>query len=154
MSISVLSAAKHIGVLSDWSKTNLELQKIIYLAHMIHLGENGLESPLVQGYFEAWDFGPVHPDLYHKVKIFGAGRVRNIFHGYPDLSEDEPEAETLTSTYEMISNYSGSRLIAITHWENGAWYYNYDPDYSSKIIPNEDILKEYNNRVERDREGA
>ena len=53
----------------------------------------------------------------------------------------------------MVSNFSGSRLIAITHWEGGAWFNNYDPEYSSKIIPNEDVLEEYNKRVERDQEG-
>jgi len=155
MSISVLSAAKHIGNLSGWSKTNLELQKIIYIAHMIHLGNNGSEMPLVEGYFQAWDFGPVHPELYHRAKIFGASPVENfIFHDHPDLTENESEKETLDSTYQMISNYSGSRLIAITHWEEGAWYENYDPNYSSKIIPNEHILKEYENRVKRVSDGV
>ncbi len=150
MSISVLCAAKYIGNLSDWSKTNLELQKIIYLAHMIHLGEYGLDSPLVKGHFQAWDFGPVHPELYHKAKIFGAEPVINIFRRYPNLDESTLEAKTLSTTYDRISDFSGSRLIAITHWEDGAWFNNYDPDYSNNIIPNEDILEEYTKRAKRD----
>lgn len=94
MSISVLSAAKYIGELSGWSKTNLELQKIIYLAHMIHLGEHGLDSPLVKGYFQAWDFGTVHRELYQKAKNFGAEPVINIFRRYPNLNEIAPERIT------------------------------------------------------------
>ncbi|RWO77206.1 type II toxin-antitoxin system antitoxin SocA domain-containing protein [Mesorhizobium sp.] len=67
MTLHVLSAAKHLAKQSGWSLSNLELQKILYLAHMFYLGRTG--EPLVSGHFEAWDYGPVHPDLYHRVKV-------------------------------------------------------------------------------------
>lgn len=146
MSISVLAAAKHIGGLSDWSKTNLELQKIIYLAHMIYLGENDLKSPLVQGNFQAWNLGPVHPILYHKAKIFGDNPVQNIFRSVVDLQSDQPEAQTLELTFSALSNFSSSDLVAITHWEKGAWAKNYEPEVRGITIPNSDIIAEYEKR--------
>ena len=145
MAISVLSAAKYIGQLSSWSKTNLELQKIIYIAHMFHLGKHG--SPLVYGNFEAWNLGPVHPELYRKTKIFGNKPVLDIF-TVERLHNETIEAITLRNTFDEISGFSGSRLVAITHWEGGAWAKNYEPGYGIEIS-NEEIIEEYEKRKER-----
>jgi uncharacterized phage-associated protein len=50
--------------------TNLALQKLLYFAHAIFLIEQG--RPLVSGYFEAWEYGPVHPATYQAFKSAGA----------------------------------------------------------------------------------
>jgi len=42
-----------------WKITNLALQKLLYFAHGIHLTKT--KEPLVSGYFEAWQYGPVQP---------------------------------------------------------------------------------------------
>ncbi len=146
MSVSVLSAAKFIGDISDWSKTNLELQKIIYIAHMLHLGEQ--ESVLVEGNFQAWYLGPVHPDLYHHAKVYGSEKVQNIFNAFASLDVDSPESRTLKRAYGLVGGFSGSRLIAITHCNYGAWEKNYKPGARNIVIPNVDILNEYHKRVE------
>ena len=146
MTIHVFAAAKRVGIKTDWSKSNLEMQKIIYIAHMMHLGNS--MGPLVDGFFQAWDLGPVHPDLYHKAKIFGADPVKNIFRTI-DVPENTPETGSLDNTLNIISCYSGTKLVAITHWESGAWYENYIPGKKHIVIPNVDILKEYNKRVAR-----
>jgi uncharacterized phage-associated protein len=41
MSIPAYSAARYICARGDWRVTNLALQKILYLAHMVHLGRTG-----------------------------------------------------------------------------------------------------------------
>lgn len=146
MAISVLSAAKFIGELSGWSKTNLELQKIIYIAHMFHLGKHKL--PLVYGNFEAWNLGPVHPDLYHKAKVFGDKPVQDIFNT-EKLFQDGMEAITLKETFDEVSDFTGSRLVAITHWEDGAWAKNYEPGNHGIVITNEEIIEEYEKRTTR-----
>ena len=46
--------------------TNLALQKLLYFAHALFLIER--KRPLVSGYFEAWEFGPVHPAVYQSFK--------------------------------------------------------------------------------------
>ena len=63
MTTSVLTVAKRLGEQSDWSLSNLAMQKLSYIAHMVHLASFDGE-PLVFGNFEAWDLGPVHPQLY------------------------------------------------------------------------------------------
>ncbi len=145
MSVSSPSAALFLADLLDWSRSNLELQKILYIAHMLHLGQQN--APLVEGNFQAWYLGPVHPKLYHKFKIFGAKPVRNIFSTVEDIDEYSSEANTLLKTYDIVKSFSGPRLIGITHWDHGAWAKNYEPKTRNIIIPNKDILDEYYKRV-------
>ena len=51
--------------------TNLALQKLLYFAHGIFLNESR-GKPLVSGYFEAWQHGPVRPAAYKAFKGAGA----------------------------------------------------------------------------------
>ena len=44
---------------------------------------------------------------------------------------------------------AGAQLVAITHWQKGAWAKHYRPEVRHCIIPNSDILKEYRARFER-----
>jgi uncharacterized phage-associated protein len=93
MAISVLSAGRTLCELRGWSVSNLELQKILYLAHMYYLGRHG--GPLIREEFEAWDYGPVVPELYHHVKGFGGGPVRNVFHWIDPVAPNTPEYAAL-----------------------------------------------------------
>ncbi len=147
MPISAFAAAKHIGKMSDWSKSNLEIQKILYIAHMLHLGN--WQKRLVQEHFQAWDLGPVIPVLYHKAKIFGADPVKNIFRSVSDLDGSQPEAKTLHSTFNIVCGHTGGQLVAITHCKYGAWYKNYQPGALHVVIPNEDIIEEFKERQRR-----
>lgn len=140
MTVSVLRAAKHLAEKSDWTLSNLEMQKLLYLAHMFHLGRTG--DPLVHGNFEAWDYGPVHPSLYHFAKVYGADPVQNIFYQVPDLPEGS-EREIIDEAYEHLGKVGPGRLVRATHRSNGAWEKNYDPNIKNQIIPNEDILREF-----------
>lgn len=144
MSVHVLQAAKFAAVRSDWTLSNLELQKIIYIAHMFHLGI--YETPLVDGDFEAWDLGPVHPILYHHIKRFGAGPVTRIRSRNGDI-EDGSERTLLEQAVDSLRKKTGSQLVAITHWNDGAWARNYRPGVRNRKIPQEDIIDEYRRRT-------
>lgn len=141
MAVFVLSAARRLATRSGWTLSNLELQKIIYLAHMFYLGRTKGE-PLVMGNFEAWNYGPVHPDLYHRVKIFGSEPVQNIFHGTSEMA-DGPERKILDEAYDSLGKLGPGKLVHATHRLGGAWETNYIPGTRHRIIPNADILKEY-----------
>lgn len=140
MSIHVLSATKYIAEYSGWSMSHLRIQKMIYLAHMFHLGGND-GAPLVDGNFEAWDYGPVHPVLYHKAKVFGADDVKNIFRSYSELEEGS-EKYHLEVMCSSLKEFTGAQLVAITHREDGAWAKNYVPGARGIVISNEDIIEE------------
>jgi uncharacterized phage-associated protein len=78
MTASVFSAAHRICERSGWRLTNLSLQKILYIAQMVYMGEHA-GARLIDTEFEAWAFGPVSSPLYHKVRAFGAGAIENVF---------------------------------------------------------------------------
>ena len=144
MAVSALSAGKRLGEHSGWTLSNLAMQKLLYIAHMYHLGKHDA-APLVSGQFEAWEYGPVHPTLYHAVKRFGADPVENIFKSVRAMREGT-ETRLLDAAVDQLSD-STSRLVAITHWDKGAWAANYVPGERGIPITNEDILKEYTERL-------
>lgn len=144
MAVSALSAAKTVCELRDWNVSNLELQKVLYIAHMFHLGRTG--QPLVAEGFEAWDYGPVAPELYHHVKGFGSGPVRNVFHWIDGVPVDAPEYAVLNEVADAARKASASKLVAITHAKDGAWAAYYLPGFRGISIPDDSIAEEYNKR--------
>lgn len=141
MTVSILSAAKRLGAISGWSLTNLEMQKILYLAHMFYLGRTNGE-PLVSGHFEAWDYGPVHPQLYHRVKIFGRNPVQNVFVDAPDIQDGE-ESKIIDEAFAQLGNLGAGQLVNATHRTGGAWHINYVAHSRGNVISNTEILNEY-----------
>lgn len=147
MAVNSLVAARKVGELREWNATNLEINKILYFASMVFLGRNGAENPLVTEHFEAWDYGPVLPSVYHRAKVFRNQPVEAIaFRSQPDLVTGL-ESAILEETVEMLSDKSAGELVAITHWESGAWAKHYCPGGKGILIPNHDIFQEYQDRV-------
>lgn len=143
MTILALQAAKHLSRNSDWRYSNLELQKLIYVAHMFHLGEE--KKPLVYGNFEAWEYGPVHPELYHFLKIFGARPIPKtfgLFKFVEDLTKGT-EAYWLEDTAEAFPPGNGPRLVAMTHRNGSAWTNFYKDTSIGTVIPEKAIIDEY-----------
>jgi uncharacterized phage-associated protein len=91
--------------------THIALQKLLYFAHGLFLIER--KRPLVSGYFEAWEFGPVHPAIYQAFKgardkpiTFRATR-KNIVAGEltPIATLDAPEVQAHIS--RIMAQYGG-----------------------------------------------
>jgi uncharacterized phage-associated protein len=141
--VSALAAARHMCARSDWSLTNLQLQKMLYLAQMIYLGKTG--EPLFNGTFEAWDYGPVLPVVYNQVKSFGSGPIRDVFFGARAIT-DESRCEMLNEACDQLSQKTAGQLVNITHWSKGAWAQHYVPGTRGVIIPNAAILQEARDR--------
>lgn len=145
MPVSVFSAARHLCERGGWGLTNLKLQKILYLAHMIHLGEK--HAPLINERFEAWDYGPVAPDLYRQVKAFGSAPIRNVFHGFT-APQDAEVLNSLNEVQDQVGHLTAGQLVQITHRPGGAWDTHYIPGAMGVRIPNEAILLEYQERLQ------
>jgi len=151
MPVSVFSAARHLCEQSGWTVSNLKLQKIIFLAHMVHLGEK--QRPLITEGFQAWDYGPVSHPLYQRVKAFGSSPIRNVFHGDPTIS-DSDALEVLNDVYRQVGGWSAGRLVDETHRPNGAWERTYIPGAMGIPIPDDVILAEYRARLAEQGPGA
>ena len=141
MAISVSSAARFVCELGDWKVTNLQLQKILYISHMIYMGKRNGER-LVDASFEAWDFGPVIPSLYKIAKAYGSKPIRTGFYDAIDISELREGIE-LNKVCKTLLKTPSWKLVDFTHRVGGAWDKNYIPNMKGIDIPDRDILQEY-----------
>ena len=141
--IPAMEAARYLCVLSSWGPTNLAVHKILYIAHIYHLGHT--DEPLIPECFEAWDLGPVVPNVYHKLKVFGSKPIRNVFTSSDDPDEGS-ERDILIEAAELSKRTPGE-LVNITHWEKGAWAECYQPGAHGIVIPNDAIKREYIERT-------
>lgn len=146
MTVSALSAAKTLCELRDWSLSNMALQKVLYLAHMVRLGESD-GTPLINAKFEAWDYGPVVPEVYRRVKPFGSGSVRNVFHWIEAVHSGTADYRALKEASDGTISMTPGQLVSMTHWDRGAWAKHYLPGVRGVVIPNSDILDEYRART-------
>lgn len=145
MAVSIESVARTLGRLSGWTLSNLELQKIAYMAEMIYLGRTG-GRPLIREDFEAWDNGPVVPELYHKAKAFGSRPVRDVFSA-PTLVAGTPEYQAVLDAYNLLHDRNPGQLVGMTHRRNGAWARRYRPGAKGVKIPKQYMLEEYISRT-------
>lgn len=139
------SAARYICDRSGWTVSNLSLQKLMYLAQMIYMGRSGGQR-LFDGRFQAWDYGPVEPSLYHKVKGFGSAAVQDVFSEARSFEKSDPRRVVLDDVCSRFLNFSPGDLVEITHADFGAWAKHYIPRARNIGIPDEDILEEYRHR--------
>ncbi|KQN25891.1 hypothetical protein ASE86_06780 [Sphingomonas sp. Leaf33] len=149
MALSIFQVARTIGDLSGWTKSNLELQKIAYVAEMIHLGRTG--RPLTDSDFQAWDRGPVSPDLYHWAKMYGSKPVdASLFRHVTPLSPVLEEYRSIADAYEAMKSLSPWQMVDATHQANGAWAAHYHAGRRGVAIPKTAIQQEYHARIIED----
>jgi uncharacterized phage-associated protein len=108
--------------------TNLDIQKLVYLVHGAFLQKTG--KPLVEGEFEAWQYGPVHRVLYNAFRsaadgpIDGPARKLNpLTRTLVDLPRlDDPEVEdVLDSNLGNFLSLPTHALVQLTHAPGTPW---------------------------------
>jgi uncharacterized phage-associated protein len=113
--------------------TNLALQKLLYFAHGIYLIQT--KGPLVSGYFEAWQYGPVHPAAYRSFKEAGSEPIDFRARGQDPLTGQTrelglPDDARLTSLIQQVLNSYGrmppGRLVDLSHAKDSPWAYVVD----------------------------
>lgn len=144
MAVSSIEAARFLCKASGWTLSNLKLQKMLYLAQMSYIGKNNGKT-LIDDTFEAWDYGPVLPDVYRQVKMFGSASIKDVFYGVADI-ENTHEGRFLKSAWESLRKMTAAQLVAITHWSEGAWASVYEPGKRYIEIDNDLIAAEYKHR--------
>jgi uncharacterized phage-associated protein len=109
--------------------TNLTLQKLLYFAHGMYLASTG--SPLVGGYFEAWTYGPVHPQVYGAFKRAknGAIHFRAVRKDYVTGTSLAVAPITSSIAKKITADVVGAlgklpttRLVALSHAADGPWH--------------------------------
>lgn len=152
----VLDATAERGV----SVTNMALNKILYFSHGWHLAVH--DAPLISVSFEAWDYGPVLPLLYHQFKGFGDREIstratqidlasgRNVEVEYRLAEEPRDHLDVMI---EFYGPKSGPTLSHLSHDPAGPWAtVRQSANHPSMLIP-DDLIKAYFSLKLRSRKG-
>ena len=108
--------------------SNLALQKLLYFAHARHLIDT--KQPLVTGYFEAWQYGPVHPAAYKAFKAAGEALIsfratrRDPLTGQQSELEIPNDAAVEKLIRWVIVSYghlTPGRLVEVSHAKGAPW---------------------------------
>jgi uncharacterized phage-associated protein len=112
---------------------HLVLQKLLYFAHGLFLVER--KQPLVLGYFEAWQYGPVHPAIYQAFKASGDQPInframrQNLVTGELCSIPLPSKPDVRNHVARVIAQYGGltpGRLVDISHAKGAPWRFVVD----------------------------
>ena len=121
--------------------TNMQLQKLVYIAHGYSLALLG--RPLFSDNVHAWEFGPVVPTLYKPLRKYGAGFVTEpVLTADSPVREESEEMSIIRSVWNAYGRYSGPQLSAITHQEGTPWSKVWASNERG-VIPNDLISQHY-----------
>ena len=107
---NVFDIASYITNIIEVDK--LKLQKLLYYTQAVSLVR--FNKPAFSEKIEAWEYGPVVPEVYHKVKRYRTPLKIN-------RATNEPINTDIIQSVDMVLKYfgemSGMTLIVITHSE-------------------------------------
>ena len=85
MVYSVITIAnKFIDLAKEEYLTNMQLQKMVYIAHGFNLALR--DTKLYYEDTRAWNFGPVVPELYEELRQYGSNQVTEKINTPPQYS--------------------------------------------------------------------
>lgn len=133
-----------LGIESGKPVTPMKLQKLIYLAHGIHLARYG-KSLIVEN-IEAWAYGPVVPKVYDFFKSWGNQPIvdnvefrlsvgGHILDSNLDIFTDELD-ETINYAWGIAKDLSGIQLSNWSHSVGSPWEQSYTVENRNQPIDN------------------
>ena len=122
---SAIKIAKHFVDKANAPKggctdmTILKVMKIIYIAHGWMLALYG--KPLISEDIEAWQYGPVIPELYRELQQFGRSHINSLPEEY-DIKLSDDEQSIVDQTFDGYASYTAGQLVALTHEKGTPWH--------------------------------
>lgn len=102
----------------DDQMTNLKLNKLLYYAQGAYLARTG--RPLFHAQIEAWRYGPVIPEIYQKYRVCGKNPISSS-EVFDREYFQEDELEVLLDVMREFGQYTGSKLVTLTHMPDTPW---------------------------------
>lgn len=115
--------------------SNLQLQKILYYIQKDFLSRDDIAF---SDDIEAWQFGPVVPNVYYYYCGYGAMPISFAHERFDIESKDEPTVDIIVESKRILDPWV---LVEETHKANGAWDQIYQKGLGNhKVIPT-DLIK-------------
>jgi uncharacterized phage-associated protein len=90
----------------------------------------------------AWNFGPVVPELYEKLRKYGSSKVIEKIDTSDTVEPDEDSLEIIKAVYDNYKKYSGMQLSDLTHQNGTPWSKSWENNKYG-VIPADDIYEFY-----------
>ena len=114
--------------------SNLRLQKVLYFVQAEFMVSKG--EPCFRDTIEAWDLGPVVPNVYREYKIFGASSIPVVANN-GDIRICADDISIINDIVDGCNKYSTSTLVEFTH--NQAPWVNAHSSQNSNVITPESL---------------
>ncbi len=125
---------------SKKSMSNMKLNKLVYLAQAWSLARNG--KPLFDEEIQAWEYGPVIPEVYREYKQYGSNLIPPT-HSFDFSQIDAETYELLLDVAREYMHYPSGSLVNLTHASGGPWDTVYKKCKRGGVISLESILSYY-----------
>lgn len=106
--------------------SNMKLQKLVFFAQVLSVCMD-IEQPLVANNFHAWDYGPVSPLLYKKIRRFGSEflslnspSVREVF-AECEAVTDARALSIINAVWRRFKQYTSVQLSMLSHRKDSPW---------------------------------
>lgn len=141
----ILKIAKRAGK----QVTPMKLMKLTYIAHGWSLAL--LDRDLFRNRIEAWQYGPVIPDLYHATKTYGRNPIplERIDVDNPPAVDSEV-SKFLTDVWAKYGHLDAIALSNLTHMSGTPWERVFRHGVRSIEIT-DDLIREHYKELARER---
>ena len=129
---------------SDDSMDNLKINKLLYYAQGFSLAKLG--KPLFAEEFQAWDYGPVIPEVYRAFKCCGRNPIDEPTDEFDESKLESDELDLLVDVFSAYGRYTGWALKEMTHIKGGPWDKVYEPGKNRVISA--DSMKSYFSNIQ------
>lgn len=116
------------------SISNLQLQKILYYMQEKYLKE--YQKPLFDEEIQAWQFGPVVPEVYANYCGYGAMPIENEY----NINVEKAVKEVIDPIIEDKAKLEPWDLVEETHRKNGPWDRVYDSGRGNRHTISKELI--------------
>lgn len=128
--------------------TPMQILKLVYIAHGWMLGLYG--RPLIADEVQAWQYGPVIPKLYNRLKHYKSGNVTESIGVSSNEQLDDEQEDVVRQVYDVYGKMTGMALSRITHADDTPWSLTYRSGVYGLVIP-VDLIEDHYRKFAEDR---
>lgn len=126
----------------DYPISNLQLQKILYYIQKDFLDR---DEKAFDDSIEAWQFGPVVPEVYYHYCGYGAMPISMSFgedyDEYLNELENKEDVEKINKIVEEKRKLDPWTMVAETHKKGGAWDKTYNNGLGNHAVIQNELIK-------------
>jgi uncharacterized phage-associated protein len=119
----------------------MQLLKLVYIAHGWTLALYG--RPLIRDKVEAWQYGPVIPKLYNRIRHYRGGPVADKIAITAPEGLTPEEDSMIVQVDKIYGGMNGPQLSRLTHAPGTPWAQTYKAGDFGITIPDDTIRDHY-----------